>query len=202
MALDGAMQAALQQPAIGLFGALEIEHPIGTIRLLDRAGIIAFNGHTWVGNDPAVGSLGAIDISADGTGNEAPSAQITINVANMTVGPALSSATAQGAPVSVYVGAFDPASGLVIGTPDLRFYGEIDTIDWDRDAQGSPSLQIEAVSGFERFFESDEGNRLCDTFHQSIWPGELGLEFMTTVLDQIPWGVSGSKPRLTKSGTV
>lgn len=201
MALDPTMQAALAGDVIGLFVAKEVEHPLGTIRLLDGAGVLVFNGHTFVGHDDAYGSLGSIDISADGQGNEAPTAQFTINVADMTVGPAFSTPQAQGSPVSTYVGAFDPTTGLVLGTPDLRFYGEIDTIDWDRDASGNPSLQIEAVSGFERFFENDEGNRLNDTFHQSIWPGEKGLAYITMVLDQIPWGVAGAKPPLTVSGT-
>jgi len=201
MALDPDMQAGLEGDVIGLFVAVEIQHPVGTIRLLPGAGVIVFNGHTFVGHDDSYGSLGAIDISADGQGNEAPTAQIAVNVADITVGPALSSATAQGSPVAVYVGAFNPATGLVIGQPDLRFYGEIDTIDWNRGADGAPSLQIEAVSGFERFFENDEGNRLNDTYHQSVWPGELGLEYMTMVLDQIPWGIAGAKPPLTHSGT-
>ncbi|MGN6208840.1 hypothetical protein [Asticcacaulis sp.] len=201
MALDPDMQAALAGDVIGLFVAVEIEHPLGTIRLLDGAGVLVFGGHTFVGHDDAYGSLGALDISADGQGNEAPTAQIAINVADMTIGPALCTPAAQGAATSVWVGAFNPVTGLVLGQPDLRFYGEIDTIDWDRAADGTPSLQIEAVSGFERFFENDEGNRLNDTFHQSIWPGEKGLEFMTTVLDQIPWGIAGAKPPLTKSGT-
>lgn len=201
MALDTDFQTALQGPVVGLFVAVEIEHPLGTIRLLDGAGVLVFGGHTFVGNDPSFGSLGVIDISADGQGNEAPTAQIAVNVADITIGPAFSSPQAQGAPVSTWVGAFNPTTGQVIGQPDLRFYGEIDTIDWDRAADGTPSLQIEAVSGFERFFENDEGNRLNDTFHQSIWAGEKGLEYMTTVLDQIPWGITGAKPPLTKSGT-
>ncbi|HTN39754.1 MAG TPA: hypothetical protein VLZ84_01295 [Asticcacaulis sp.] len=201
MALDPTFQAALSDDVIGLFVAKEVQHPLGTIRLLDGAGVLTFNGHTFVGHDDAYGSLGSIDISADGQGNEAPTAQFTINVADMTVGPAFSSPQAQGSPVSTFVGAFNPMTGLVIGQPDLRFYGEIDTIDWNRAADGTPSLQIEAVSGFERFFEVDEGNRLNETFHQTIWPGEKGLEYVPFVLEQIPWGIAGAKPPLTKAAT-
>ncbi len=40
----------------------------------------------------------------------------------------------------------------------------------------------------ERLFQIEEGRRLSDAFHQKVWPGELGLGFVTDVETWVPWG--------------
>ena len=41
----------------------------------------------------------------------------------------------------------------------------------------------------ERFFDDDEGARLADGFHRSVWPGEEGLAFVTGVEKTVYWGM-------------
>src|SRR3546814_17704454 len=58
---------------------------------------------------------------------------------------------------------------------------------------GQRSLSYTAVSVFERLFETDEGARAQDAWHQSIWPGEKGLEFMTGPAKNLYFG--GKRPK-------
>jgi hypothetical protein len=188
--MDSTLQTALDQDVVGFFTGVEIQHPEGTIRLLDAPGVLTFNSSQWSG-DQAIGSLGAVDMAEDGD-TEAPTFVATILPANDTVIPTYAVPAAQGSIVNWWIGAFSPSTGLVIGQPELRFAGEVDFVTFsDGDAS---ALSFNCVSGFERFFDTDDGARLGDAFHQSVWPGEKGFQYLTAILDQMPWGIDGARP--------
>ena len=65
--------------------------------------------------------------------------------------------------------------------------GELDvpTVTWDANDR---RLEFKATSIAERLFATEEGKRLSDAFHQKVWPGELGLAFVTDVETYVPWG--------------
>src|SRR3546814_458774 len=97
----------------------------------------------------------------------------------------------------LFVGAVDPTSGLIIGQPEVKFLGEIDVPSLTIGEGGQRSLSYTAVSVFERLFETDEGARAQDAWHQSIWPGEKGLEFMTGTDKNLYFGGKRPKGQLT-----
>ena len=105
---------------------------------------------------------------------------------------ALAAPTAQGSQVLLYVGAVDPVSGAVIGTPDLVFVGEMD-VPVQKVRQGDRALDITVISIFDRFLEQNEGTRLNTGFHETRWAGEKGLEFLSFVRDPAYWGSDGPK---------
>src|SRR3546814_10076287 len=72
--------------------------------------------------------------------------------------------------------------------PLLLFTGELDqpTLTVDK---GSRELEFECVSGFERLFDNEEGLRLADSWHQSVWPGEMGLANVSGIITTVYWGV-------------
>jgi hypothetical protein len=77
----------------------------------------------------------------------------------------------------------------VIGDPLLLFNGLLDVATLKVAISGR-TVDYEVTSIFEDFFLSDDGARLSDTFHQYLWPGELGCSFVTYVAQQIYWGTS------------
>jgi hypothetical protein len=93
----------------------------------------------------------------------------------------------QGSRVTVLVGVVDPATGIAIGTPEVLFLGEID-VPTLRLGEKSRQVEFTVVSVFERLFEVDEGERASDGFHQSIWPGELGLSLVNGTEEKLWWG--------------
>lgn len=200
MSLDTAFQAALDGDFVGMFCGVQIDHPNGTAHLLDGSGVLSFNGATWTGGDDVFGSLGSLDVVSDGSDQEAPAIKLGLLPPNAAAAIALCIPGAQGALVRIYIGCFDPATGAVIGTPDLRFLGEIDVATPSFNGEQS-MVVFDVTTAFERFFDLEEGAVLSDGFHQNIWPGELGFEYMTNIFQKMPWGQDGQRPAVivTKS---
>lgn len=196
MPLETAMAAALEGQHALLFTAVEIQLPSETLRLLDGAGAVTFGGRTFVGQDPALGVLASIEALTDG-GEEAPSVRIAVLPPTNTAMATLADPLAQGGAVFIWLGVMAPTTGAVVGEPELLFAGEIDVPVLEV-GRGQRLLTLDCVSIFDRFFEDREGVRLTNSFHQSVWPGELGLEFVTGVKRQMPWGSDQVRPAAVK----
>jgi hypothetical protein len=186
--MDPALKAALEQPSVLLFGALRIDLPDYTIRLLDGSASLVIGGETFVGQDPTFGTLAAISELTEEIGDSAPEISITLNPPDASASATLSHPSMQGSVVHLMAGAVDMTSGLTIGTPQTLFLGEIDVPTITIDKAGARTVEYSVVSVFERLFEVDEGVRAQDGWHQSIWPGERGLEFMTATDKNLYWG--------------
>jgi hypothetical protein len=193
MSLDPTMKAALLGVHARMFGAIEIVLPGHTARLLDGAGTVSFGGRTFTGLDPAIGTIGSLRAFTDGIDQEAPSFSLSILPSGSSAITALMSPAAQGGSVTAWVGVIDPLTGLVIGSPDVRFVGQLD-VATRKIRQGGDEIELAIISAFEHFFDGDEGVRLNDAWHQSIWPGETGLQAINYVQRQLPWGSDAPRP--------
>ncbi|EGF93750.1 hypothetical protein ABI_21920 [Asticcacaulis biprosthecium C19] len=194
MPFNSELQAALSGAQVSLFFAVRMAHPVKTVHLLDGAGTLSFGGEVWSGFDPDFGALGALEAIGDQADrDEAPEFLLTVRPADAALLVGLATAAAQGCAASLYIGAFDPQSGAVVGTPEVVFQGEVDDVDMVLDGASS-AVTFTLVSHFVRFQAEDEAITLSDSFHQSVWPGEKGLEFMTEVEQQMPWGAEGPRP--------
>lgn len=185
---DATLQAALESESPFLFGAVKISFPDAvTLRLLDGSGILEIGGETYVGEDATFGTLDSIGVHTESMDDEAPELEISLLPADDAVAADLASSAMQGSEVQVMLGAFNPVTGSVLGTPEQIFLGEIDvpTIEVTK---GRRLVSYTVVSVFERLFEINQGERASDGWHQSIWPGELGLEFMTGTVKNLYWG--------------
>ena len=77
----------------------------------------------------------------------------------------------------------------MVPDPYLLFLGAFDQPELRVD-RGVLEIDIECSSAFDLLLEDDEGARLSDAFHQSIWPGELGMLNMTGIENDIYWGMA------------
>lgn len=187
-----AMTAALQANPVTLFGAMQIDLKSGqTIRVLDGSASLTFNGGTFTGMDPLFGVISAIDAIQDGFGDEAPALSVTFLPASGASIATLASPSNQGSRIRIWLGAVNPTTGAVIADPIMLFDGEVDQIT-PTIGKGKREIDLDAVSGMERFFEVQEGVRLSSTFHKSVWPGETGLDGITGLENKIYWGVKDS----------
>ena len=191
--MSPAMEAALGADRATIFGAIRMDLPGRTVRLLVGSGFVRFSVdgtiETFTGSDDVVGVFSAIDTLTDGMGDEAPALSLTFIPAKDAAAAQLASVAMQGSPVRLWLGAIDPMSGLVIGDPLLLFNGLLDVASLKVSSTGR-TVDYEITSIFEDFFLSDDGARLSDTFHQYLWPDELGCAFVTYVAGQIYWGTS------------
>lgn len=198
MSIDPTLEAALGQPVVTLFGALRIAMPARALLLLDGAGQVSFNAgygtETFLGLDPEFGAIASLEPLSGGGEGEAPELQLSLYPADGVAAAVLAAPDMQGSEVRLFVGALDPATGAVIGAPKLQFLGEIDVPTMDA-AQGERVVDYTIISVFERLFQNDDGVRATDGYHQSVWPGELGLSHMTGTIDSLYWG--GKPPQMT-----
>jgi hypothetical protein len=186
-ALTAAMDTALAADRVLIFGAVQIDLPSYTLRLLDGMGELSFNGGTFVGKDSTFGAIDAIDALDDGMGDEAPHISLTLLPSSSASATTLAASAMQGSRVRVWLGAI--SAGAVVADPYLLFDGEVDQPTLTL-GKATRSLEYEAVSSFERLFDVDEGFRLVDSEHQRIWPGETGLENVTALPRTLYWGLA------------
>jgi hypothetical protein len=196
MADDRGAFDPFDRPSVLMFAAVEIALPgSGYIRLVDGSGRVSFGGRTFVSLDDDYGVLADLEPISDGLGDEAPALRVTINPPTADAAAILAGQDMQGRRVLVWVGALDPVLGQVVPDPLLVFAGEVDQ-GIVRVGLGTRALVLEVVSVWDRLFEDLEGPRLTNSYHQAAWPGERGLEFVTDVKRQLPWGSDGPRPNV------
>ncbi len=191
--LTTALDAQLDLPGVTMFGAVQIDLPGYTLRLIDGAGQVSFGFEIWPGLDPTYGALGNVEKLSDGGDRSAPTLRLYLLVPSNTATATLADPGVQGSAVTVYIGAVDPTTGDVIADPYLHSVWALDvpTVLVSAD---SKVLQYDLVSEWDLLLDGDEGVRLNGPWHNSIWPGELGLEFITSVQQQMPWGSDAARP--------
>ena len=198
--MDPALKSALGQPSVLLFSALKIQMPSHTIRLIDGSGSLTIGVELYTGQDNVFGTIADASEITEEIGDNAPEWTVSFYPPDVSATAALSHPSMQGSSVQLMAGACDPISGIAIGTPEIMFMGEIDVPTINIDQQGGRRVEFTIVSVFERLFEVEEGQRASNGWHQSIWPGELGLEHMTGTDVNLYWGVKPPKGSSVKSG--
>lgn len=189
MSADPTLVAELGRDGCWPFVAVKIALPGKTLRLLDGAAVLTIAGEVYTGEDDDYGAIYAVDPIDEDMGDEAPELRFVFMPRDGAALATLANPAMQGSAVTVMVGAADVATATPIGTPELVFLGEVDVATADS-SRGSRLIEFEVRSVFERLFEVDEGERASDGFHQSIWPGELGMNMMTGTADKLYWGAT------------
>lgn len=182
--MDAALIAALQSPAPLLATLVRIDLPDDPVCLTD-GGFVTFGGETYLGDHPTYGVLSSVPAIKDGA--EAITTRLAIVVIPRSDAAVVlfGSPAAQGARVQWWEGAMDRATGQLIGEPELKFDGELDRAKFS--PSGQWSMTLECGTQAERQLEPNADWRLNQALHGLIWPGELGLAFVTSVARKLLW---------------
>ncbi len=185
--LSPVLAAALRGDRPLLVGIVDIGLSGYDLLLVDGAAELMIGGRKAVGRDPVYGVLDTVKGLADAMGDQAPSVSLGLIPSTDVALAHLLDPAVQGSPVTISVGCVDPWTGLMIGTYAL-FTGELDVpiVTWDANER---RMEYKVTSIAERLFATEEGIRLSDAFHQAVWPGELGLAFVTDVETIVDWGM-------------
>lgn len=173
---------------ISLIGLMKIELPVGDVRLCD-GGFIEFDGETYRSADDAFGTIGSLEALGEGVGDEVPALELVLLPPGTSEPADLSQPGWQTSRVRFWIAEYDVDSGLLDGTPDLVFDGQLDRTMLSV-GKDSRDLALSVVSLAERLFSRNTGNSLNPTFHKSVWPGELGHDNATGITRQIAWGTA------------
>lgn len=184
---------------IQLVGLVEMELPIGTVRLSDGGAVEWADRGTFLPSHPILGPVIGLDPVADAFGDEAPSARLTFAPPEVAAMVSLLDRQAQSGSVRLWLAQLDAAMRSPVTPPELLFRGFVDGVT-GRAAQGSRTVDIEIVTAADRLFAVKEGNVLSSRFHQTAWPGELGFDYCTGAAVAVPWGVVSPRGQVVAGG--
>lgn len=199
MSLSPVMQTEMQRPYFVTAFLFEIILPLKTIRILDAAGELFWNGHVWRGSDDVFGTMASVDPLQEQVGTEAPLMRIKmLPTSNFSLSYITDPAN-QGSEVNIWWAVIDRLTGLVVGEPYLVFGGELDAAEADID-RNETSATLDIASVWERLFMDGEGMRLNNAQHQRTWAErasqELGFQYVVSIQRNEPWGYGGPRPAL------
>jgi hypothetical protein len=180
----------------GYIGLLKMELPDGDIRLCD-GGFIEYDSEVYTSKDDTFGTIGSLQAMTEGVGDEVPALELEFLPNGSATPGDLGQPGFQQSRSRLWLGEYDLDTGLISGTPDLLFDGQVDQCTLKVDIS-ERSLAMTVVSTAERLFQRSAGNNLSDGFHQSVWPGELGEANATGLTVPIAWGVES--PQRSNSG--
>jgi len=188
MALSAGMVTALAAQEALVFVAVEIVLPGPVnIRLLDGPGSLTFSSKTFTGRDATYGVLAGVEALREEIGLEAPRLRLGVNPPSSSAVSTLMAEANQGSAISLWLGCVTRSTGAVVASPELLFTGFYDTAKTVA-YQNILGVEIDVASDWERMFTAEEGARLNTSWHQSIYAGELGLDFVIDSLAEPFWG--------------
>lgn len=185
--LSPALDAALNADRVTIFGALKIELPTVTARLLDGSAEIEIGGEDYYGSVDGFGAWESIEEMEDGFGDEAPGTTVVILPEDDEAAALISDPDNQFCPVTVMIGARDDATGLCIGEPYVAIKGVID-VPIHNAGLRECSAELDIASKMELLLFNDEDRVMSPSFHRRVWPGEGGMDHCTGVTDNGYWG--------------
>lgn len=165
---------------------MEIVLPDRTVRLCD-GGYLYWDGVLYDCVDPDFGTVKGAEAFEEKTGDEAPGGKVTFLPRVSASATALSRPEYQNARMRFWLGEYDAETGQVVGTPELTADLAIDTVTLKR-SRGTREVDIEFESAAKRLFMVQRGNALNDRYHQSCYPGELGMANATGMPRSRAWG--------------
>jgi hypothetical protein len=198
MALDTNLLSAFAADNVRAFVAVQIALPATanaaayTIRLIDGAGTVTFPvdgvSSTFAGSDDTFGSLKALSTISEAVASEAPATSLSL--LSPTIGQ-ISDPRYQGAPVRIWTGAVNEATGNTIGQPEELYRGWLDVATTTQ-GQNAQETALAIGSVWEKMFVASEGQRLNATWHRANFPAEGGLDNAQEASGTLPWGVEGA----------
>ncbi len=175
---------------VGIIGLLEIALPDTTVRLCD-GGFIVFDSNTYRSADATFGTIASVEPMSEGIGEEVPALELVLLPDDSATPEDLSQPGFQQSIVRFWIGEFDPETGLIDGTPDLMFHGQIDQTTLTV-SKGRRELAMTIVSTVEKLFLRNRGNSLSPRFHKSVWTGETGHDNATGLTTPVAWGAENA----------
>lgn len=200
--MDAALTAALQAPAPTKCTLVRFDLP-GVPLCLTDGGFVRFDRgegdgeETYLARDPVYGVIDTMPSIQDGSESSVTRLEIDLLPPTDTATAALASPSIQGVRVQWWEGAINPATGLLIGEPELKFDGEFDRA---RLSVGDKwALTMECGTQAERQLEPNADWRLNNSFHQVVWgTGELGMIFVDGVTRKKEWRSRPENPSVFK----
>lgn len=185
--MHASMRDFLKAGGAVIIDCVELVYSGFTLRLSTGQEVVV-GGNAYLPRNDTYATLDAVSGYEDGLSDQAPRCQVALLPVSAAAFASLVDPSQQGASITAFWVAVDEATGLIVGQAEQPFRGFVDTADFSVDGDVW-RLSLDCGSGLDRALASGEGMRLSDTFHQTLWPGELGCAFVTGLPDPVWWGI-------------
>jgi hypothetical protein len=178
-----AIAAALKGEAVGLAILGDFDFADGSMRLWLGDGVLDAGGHQWSG----IGQWGGISSITSGAGDAAVPVTFTLSGVDEDIALKVSAGpSVRGRKVTISLQFFDGATMAPLDAPVLFWTGRMDLVSTEFDATSSV-VTVTAEGGFVKRSKARAG-LLTDRDQQARFPGDLGLEFVPSVINkQVKW---------------
>lgn len=197
--MDLNLKTALASGLAPTFTVLRAELPGGAgtdVLRLVQAGQVQIGAESYIDEDARFGAIESVSSVSEGIDTQVTTAQVVFHAPSDAGVEILAAPRTQRSPITIHQGAVDPATGAVIGT-ELLFRGEIN-FSVVVATEHARQVRVELITEEARQLEANDERRLSHAFHQSIWPGELGLIHVTGVAQKDFWRIR--KPSISYGG--
>lgn len=168
-----------------------------TLRLT-TGGFVIWGNELFIQRDRTFGTLADLPTFEDGIDSQTTRVDLGFYPADDLAMASMADRKHQSSLIEVYDCSLDGDTGLLVGEPDLLFQGETDL---GRVVIGQTTELIWQCETEDALLnEPNEDRRLSDPFHQSIWPGELGLIHVTGIGRKIYWRANAPAGSISGGG--
>ena len=171
-----------------LVGLVKIELRGGDTLRLSDGGVVTWSAETYGSADATFGSIGTLESLTEGVGDEVPALSLSLLPPSTVAAASLTQPGWQSSPVRFWIAEVNQSTGVVTGTPELMFFGQLDTAELSAD-RGAREVTFDIVSTAEKLFEVNIGNTLSSRFHKYLFAGETGEDNALGLSRTVAWGV-------------
>lgn len=183
--------AAAGKVSPALIAALDFSS--GFVRVWSGIGNLSWGGNTYTG----IGDLGGVSPVQESAEVRSSGLEFTLNGIPSSMVTKILADGYRGRPAKLWLGLFDSSSAL-IADPLLLFSGRMDQCSLE-DSGETASIKI-AVESRLVDLQRPRERRYTDEDQQSLFAGDLGLEFVAGMQDkEILWGGSSNSAQAATS---
>lgn len=169
-------------------GFMKIDFPGGAVRLCD-GGILDYASERYEAQHAVFGTIAEADEIEASFGDSAEDGTLTLAPNPDAALADWWRADLADCRVRVWTGEVD-ADGVTVSSATQAADLLVDTVERVQQERGGELLRFELIGRGDKLFLKNEGNVVSDTYHQYVWPGELGCANCTDLVGYRAWGAA------------
>ncbi|MBP3955386.1 hypothetical protein J8F10_08845 [Gemmata sp. G18] len=176
---------ASQQDVIEPVLMANLEFDSGDLLAHSSLGNLVFDGQTYLG----VGKFGGITAAEENSDLSRSPISLTLSNIPGDMGAIVLGEHYQGRRATIYLGYFDPATGLLVGDPVILYRGRMDAA---RIRQGQTFVVTVSIENRFAAWDKPKVRRYNNADQQSRHPGDKGCQYVEQAVEkEIVWGGKG-----------
>lgn len=160
-------------PSVVMVTMVDLDIPGDRIRAHDGVGTLTWDGYSWTG----VGMYGGLESVNETLDIVSQPLRLTLSGVDASLVTDAMTTAYHRQPATVYLGFLDHDTGAWKANPEVTWEGFMDVMEVEID-HGTATINLTCEN---ELMISPGPSRYTDECQQALYPGDLGLEFMTSI---------------------